>query len=414
MIRLQVWLHPSSGPALEVGELLVADPDPRRGGHLQGEFRYLPGYLEHPAAFALDPLHLPLQAGPFDAARPHSGIHGVFEDSLPDGWGRRILCHRYQLGRGDGRPANLLALIGSQAMGALAYTPLGTAPEPQTNIPATELSALVDAARQFEQLPPEQTPDHLMRLFQAASSPGGARPKVLVEDQAIGWLVKLASRQDRYDMVRIEAASLALARDAGLDVPDQRLIELHGHSALMLRRFDQTDSGGRRHIISMQTLLAADGYYSAGYSDLADIVRRVSDQPELDLGALYRQMVFNAAIGNTDDHLKNFAMLHDDQGWRLTPAYDLLPDVNERREHVLNFGPTGLIPGSAALDTQARAFGISPATAASIRDQVSDAVSTWRQRFSEFGVPEEDIQRLQTSITARLAQLGRQSPSRPK
>jgi len=406
MIRLQVRLRPPSGPPQAVGELLVSEPDPRRGGRLRGEFRYLPEYLEHPAAFALDPLHLPLQAGPFDADRPHSGIHAVFEDSLPDDWGRRILYHRHQLRRSDSRPANLLALIGNQAMGALSYIDAGEEPVDQANIPATELSALLDAARQFEQLPPGQSPDQMMRLFQAASSPGGARPKVLVEDQGLGWLVKLASRQDRYDMVRIEAASLALARDAGLDVPEQRLLELRDRSALMLQRFDQTPAGGRRHIVSMQTLLAADGYYSAGYSDLAEIVRRVSDQPEHDLQALYRQMLFNAALGNTDDHLKNFAMLRDDQGWRLTPAYDLLPDVNERREHVLNFGAVGLIPTAAAIDAQAPAFGISRAAAAAIHEQVIGTVSTWQAQFRACGVPETDIQRLDASISHRLTQLG--------
>jgi serine/threonine-protein kinase HipA len=415
MIHLRVWLHFAThtpvGLPFPVGELIVSDPDPQRGGRLQGEFRYLPEYLDRQDAFALDPIHLPLQAHSFEAGRPHAGIHGVFEDSLPDDWGRRILSHRHQLSRAQSRPANLLALLGNQTMGALAYTPSTSGPQhpppAPVTIPATELSALMDAARQFELAAPSAQPDQLMRLFQAASSPGGARPKVLVDDHGSGWLVKLASSQDRCDMVRIEAASLTLAQAAGLDVPEHRLVKLHGHSGLMLRRFDQTPAGGRRHLISLHTLLAAEGYYSAGYSDLADIVRRVSDQPEHDLSALYRQMLFNAVLGNTDDHLKNFAMLHDTSGWRLTPAYDLLPDVNQRREHILNFGPAGLIPTVAAMDHQARAFGISAATAASIRTQVVDAISSWRAQFAASGVPPDDIQRLDSSITHRLSQLSR-------
>jgi serine/threonine-protein kinase HipA len=415
MIHLRVWLHPAhhspGGSPLPVGELIVSDPNPRRGGRLQGEFRYLPEYLGQREAIALDPIHLPLQAQTFEAGRPHTGIHGVFEDSLPDDWGRRILSQRHQLSRAQSRPANLLRLLGNQAMGALAYTPSDSGPpSAPAMVPVTELSALMAAARQFEQAPANQAPDDLMRLFQAASSPGGARPKVLVDDHGSGWLVKLASTQDRYDMVRIEAASLALAQAAGLEVPEHRLVDLHGHSALMLRRFDQTPADGRRHLISLQTLLAADGYYTAGYSDLADIVRRVSDQPEHDLGALYRQMLFNAALGNTDDHLKNFAMLHDDNGWRLTPAYDLLPDVNQRREHILHFGPAGLMPTATAMGQQARVFGISPATAATIREQVIDALTHWRRQFSASRVPEHDIQRLDGSISARLALLSPRSP----
>ena len=414
MTRLTVWLRLPAGPPILIGELIVSAPDARRGGRLRGEFRYLPEYLERSTAFPLDPLQLPLQAQSFAADRPHAGIHGVFEDSLPDDWGRRILCRWHRLGRGQSLPANLLALIGNQAMGALVYGPAqagssGPPPAPALApavVPATELSALVDAARRFEQSPPDQQSDDLMRLFQAASSPGGARPKVLVEDSDGGWLVKLASTRDRVDIVRIEAASLRLAAAAGLDVAPQRLLDLHGHAALMLRRFDQTPGGGRRHVISLQTLLAADGYHTAGYSDLADILRRVSDRPELDLKALYRQMLFNAALGNTDDHLKNFAMLHDEDGWRLTPAYDLLPDVEQRREHILHFGAGGLIPSAEAMVALARAFGLSSKGALAIGDEVIEAVSRWREVFDAVGVPQGDSDSLAPSIMRRLERLG--------
>jgi len=89
MIRLDVWLTLPSGESVKAGTLVVADSDSARGERLQGQFRYTPEYLEHPEAFPLDPLNLPLSAETFDANRPRAGVHGVFEDSLPDDWGRK-------------------------------------------------------------------------------------------------------------------------------------------------------------------------------------------------------------------------------------------------------------------------------------------------------------------------------------
>ncbi len=405
MIQLQVWLRPPVGAPRPAGELIVAEPDRRHGGQLHGEFRYLREYLDWSGAFALDPLHLPLERRSFAAARPHSGIHGVFEDSLPDAWGRRILCRRHGLRAAQARPANLLALLGTEALGALAYTRDPHWRDEPPRVQAAELSELADAALRFEDAPPDAELDDLMRLFQAASSPGGARPKVVIEDEGVGWLVKFPSSRDRYDMVRLEVASLGLAEAAGIEVPEHRLVDLQGRSALMVRRFDQTPDGGRNHVISLQTLLAAEGYYTAGYTDLADVLRQVSDLPERDLPLLYRQMVFNAALGNTDDHLKNFAMLHGADGWRLSPAYDLLPDVNERREHVLHFGTAGLLPTATAMDALASAFGIASGTASDIQQQVLDACSAWQDRFRVAKVPEADISRLSGSIDQRMIRL---------
>ena len=119
MIRLNVWLTSSQGQTIRAGELVVADPDLQ--GRLEGQFRYSPEYLAHPAVFPLDPIHLPLSTESFSTNRPHSGVHGVFEDSLPDDWGRRLLARRYKLERKNQRVPGLLWLLGGQGMGALSY-----------------------------------------------------------------------------------------------------------------------------------------------------------------------------------------------------------------------------------------------------------------------------------------------------
>jgi serine/threonine-protein kinase HipA len=176
----------------------------------------------------------------------------------------------------------------------------------------------------------------------AGSAPGGARSKALVEDENGSYLAKFASTRDQLDVVNLEAASMELARRAGIETAGTRLLSWGTtRKCLLVKRFDINKAGGRNHLVSMQSLLRADGYYNAGYRDLAEIIKHVSSQPGRDLYRLYRQMVFNVMIGNTDDHLKNFLMLHDDTGWRLSPAIDLLhpskTDENKSQVYEVNY-----------------------------------------------------------------------------
>ena len=405
MITLNVWRRTPDGDRLRAGQIRVAAPDPTRGGRLKGEFRYDPGYLEQPQALALalDPIHLPLKSGIFAADRPHAGIHGVFEDSLPDAWGRGLLIRRHRLPRSHQDPAHLLLYLGQNGLGALAYQVAGSddIPPPAPPTSPHDTLALIEAAERYDLNPAELADDDLAALFRAASSPGGARPKLIVEHQGASCIAKLGSSQDRVDLVRVEAACLALAAAAGLEIPSFQVVEFGRHPALLIERFDVCGKQGRRHMLSMQTLAGADGWYQLGYADLADLVRRLSDRPEVDLPALYRQMVFNAFIGNTDDHLKNFSLLHRDHAWRLSPAYDLTPDEPQRGEHVLHFGPAGYEPSANALAALASAFGLSSRKARQIRDKVTSVMAGWRERFLDYGVLPLDLELLAPGIELR-------------
>jgi serine/threonine-protein kinase HipA len=166
--------------------------------------------------------------------------------------------------------------------------------------------------------------DELTLLFRAGSSPGGARPKALVTDEGGAYLAKFASIKDHLDVVTLEAAAMELARLSGLETADTRLERFGGRNCLLVKRFDIHPAGGRNHLISMQSLLKADGYYNAGYRDPAMVIKQVSSAPKRDLRMLYRQMAFNGMIGNTDDHLKNFCMRHDDRGWRLSAKSEII------------------------------------------------------------------------------------------
>ena len=132
MIKLNVWLTMPSGKVVTAGELIVGEPN--ANGALEGQFRYDPEYLANQKkAFPLDPLHLHLSLKIFNAGRPHAGVHGVFEDSLPDDWGRRLMARRYKLGRNEQRVPQLLQLLGNQGLGALSYG-MGDRPYQKTSV----------------------------------------------------------------------------------------------------------------------------------------------------------------------------------------------------------------------------------------------------------------------------------------
>ncbi|MEA3416131.1 MAG: type II toxin-antitoxin system HipA family toxin [Thermodesulfobacteriota bacterium] len=399
-MMLTVWLTLPAAEVVKIGELAINDPDAR--GALDGQFRYTPEYLENSEAFTLDPLHLPLSADIFDADRPHAGVHGVFEDSLPDDWGRRLLVRRYKLGRKDQRIPQLLRLSGNQGLGALSYVEKGRPDLKTTGVPIRHLQELVLLAERFEQ-DKAVDDDELSLLFQAGSSPGGGRPKALVKDESRAYLAKFASARDQLDVVSLEAAAMELGRRAGIKTADSRLLALSSRKCLLVKRFDINKAGGRNHMISMQSLLKADGYYYAGYRDLAEVIRHVSTQPGQDLQRLYRQMVFNVMIGNTDDHLKNFLMLHNDEGWRLSPAFDLVPNIGFNREHVLRIGYDSRPPDLETLLQEAGHFGLKRRQQAlKMIMEVYKAVSEWSKVFAAYNVPKKDYEAIGRDISKRL------------
>lgn len=397
MIRLDLWLTLPDGVRLHAGELACSDADAQ--GRYASAFRYTPAYLADPRTFPLDPANLPLTPGEFPASRLETPLL-VLEDALPDDWGRRLLILRHGLPRGRQSEPWLLHAQAGQGLGALSFLPPGSTAQPEDDSAALlDLGALMDAARQLEQH--GEVDDRHRLLLAAGSSPGGARPKALVKDEHGHWIAKFSSRRDDVDVVGLEAASLELARLAGLEVPEFRLENLAvGRRALLVKRFDLTGNGGRRHMLSLRALLQASGYYVLRYADLIAALRRHSSQPEIDVPRLYRQMVFNALLGNTDDHLKNFWMLHDQRGYTLSPAFDLLPDIGSRREHVLLFDLSPNPPGPEGLAALGRKWGVSGA-AESCRE-IREAVARFSEIADQYAVPEQDCDRFARDIYRRL------------
>lgn len=403
MIRLIVWMRLPEGGIAEAGELAASSTDAQ--GHFKAEFEYSQEWLENRTGFDIDPASLPRGArGARYAAEGFVPPLGVFLDALPDAWGRRILRLRSAVGADRSDPA-LLGTMGAGGLGALAFAVPAKPPVAPPASPTEALRELLEAADALER---GDLPDtHRFRRLLEGPTPGGARPKALVHDESSEWIAKFPSRDDGpHDIVGLEATCMSLAHSARIQVPKTRIVKVGPRRALLVERFDITPPGGRRHMVSLRLLCKeSPGRQAIAYGELADAVRRYSAHPAEDLARLFRQMTFNAAIGNVDDHSRNFAMVRDVPGWRLSPAFDLLPDHTGRREHALAFLHGYTCPTRADLLTVARRWDVD--SAAGAIDEVAAAASGFRQLAARLDVGGGEAQeRVAADIDRRIALLG--------
>ncbi len=402
MLKLNVKITFPDGKRSYCGEIFTTTPD--SNNKIEGSFRYVRSYLDSPRAFSLDPENLPLGPQEFFTQRPE-GVHGVFEDALPDDWGRALLVQKEKIPRSDQTIPKLLEALGSNGLGALCFETEKKIPHGESSASIYDLETLVETALKYDAGLPVDN-ESLLKLFSCGSSPGGARPKVLIQKESGSlWLAKFPKASDSFHIEPIEAGTLEMAQNAGLPTPEFEIRKADDKKILLVKRFDVADQGGRYHMISMKTLLNAEGYYHLSYADLFNVVQKHSFQPAGDNDLLFRQMVFNMAIGNTDDHLKNFCMLHKKSGFCLSPVYDVLPDIYQRREHQLSFSQAfGSLPvGRDILQKIGNSYKVSKVN--QIIDDVFHAVSDWRSVYKRYEVPVSDIERLEWSIDRRLSLL---------
>lgn len=359
MNRLFVWVRLADGELRLAGEL--ATTPALTNGRFESEFEYTQQW--DTTGFSLDPQSLPLKTlNRRFAAELFYPPLAIFDDALPDDWGRSLLAAAIKLEGGKPSLPEMLLHMRGGGTGALLFTANSTRPHPATTVQTPALAELLHAAEKFE-AGTLSFDDEFRRLVEGSSRAGGARPKALVHDATGEWLVKFPSARDAdLDVVALEAACQVLATRAGLETPESRLMQVGRRRVLMVRRFDVTPQNGRVHMVSLRTLcLERPGVYAQGYSDLERTVRRHSTSPLADVTTLFRHMVFNAAIGNVDDHLKNFWMLTTGKGYRLAPAFDLVPDISGRVEHTLAFHTAFKCPGKADLMTLAGLWQVDPA-----------------------------------------------------
>ena len=338
-------------------------------------FEYDPAYLA--SGPSISPFFLPLKPSLFVAKRtPFNGGFGVFDDTLPDGWGHLIL-DRYLKNKGI-IPDSLtmlqrLALVGATGRGALEYRPDWS-------------ESTADEITDFDHLSAEAqkilTTDYcgvsLETLYKYGGSPGGARPKVFAKIDGKEWLVKFKSNIDPDHIGQTEYTYSLLAKKCGIQMPETRLLQ---HRYFAVERFDRR-SGTKIHTVSAAGLLHADYRIPAlDYLDLLRLCHLLTKNME-EVYALFRLMAFNVTIKNRDDHAKNFSFQWLDGEWKLSPAYDLLPSSGFNGFHTTTVNNSG-DPTVNDMMTVAQKAGLQKERAAEIVRQVGEcltaATSTWSQ-----------------------------------
>lgn len=332
---------------------------------------------------------------------------GAVDDARPDRWGERVIQY-------IDRPKRLslmeyLYFAGDDRFGALGVSTSETEYLPRPGGPLPRLEQTQELSEVVAKVAASEPISELeRRVLTSGGSFGGAKPKALVEIGGEQWVVKFFNGEP-VDSPLVEHATMLLAARAGLRVAETRVVPLVGQNAVAVRRFDR-DQGQRIHSISAGTALraavAAGQEPEMGYPALALLLRRAGvtegDAHAADAAELFRRMVFNILVDNTDDHEKNHSLLvvapWSNGRLRLAPAYDVLPSNSGQGAQEFICGDMGRDSTLENAMSQCQAFGLAPAAAAAQVAQVIEVVDTWQAHFAACGVTEGDIAQLAQRI----------------
>jgi serine/threonine-protein kinase HipA len=380
---LYLWLLSDPSQPIVIGEINLIRST--QGASL----RYLDSWLQRGFSLSED---LPLIGQEFLPVEKSTAV-GAVDDARPDRWGERVI-------RFIDKPKRLslleyLYFAGDDRFGALGvstsptdYLPRRLGPLPAL-ADADEIQELIRKVQNNEAVPQAQE-----RLISPGATMGGARPKALVNIGGDQWVIKFADGEPA-DTPLIEHASMTLAAKASIRVAETMPVRLiHGH-AVAIRRFDRAD-GRRLHSLSARVALqaAAEGF---GYPELAQLLRRKGvvngDVYVAHMRELFRRMVFNILIDNTDDHEKNHALLvTDSQQYELSPAYDVLPSGQALGFQQMRVGDQEADSTLVNALSMSRMFSLSKDEAIAEMRGVVRVVDGWKEHFAGCGVTAGDIE----------------------
>jgi serine/threonine-protein kinase HipA len=373
-------------------------------------FEYNDAWLEHPNRFSLEPA-LKLGPGPFHTTAD-APMFGAIGDSAPDRWGRVLMrrMERRRAERAGQAPRTLqeidyLLLVDDEARaGALRFAETEGGPflrqEDSKRIPPlVELPKLLLAAEHV--IDETDTDEDLQLLFAPGSSLGGARPKASVREKNGNLAIaKFPRKDDEINTVLWEAVALSLAQKAGIVVPITRIEIIAEKPVLLLERFDR-DGKRRIPFLSAMSMLGAKDNETRSYLEIVDALRQHGAAPKSDMEALWRRMVFNILISNTDDHLRNHGFLYQgSDGWRLSPAYDLNPVPTDIKPRILAtaINEEDTTASLALAMFVAEYFELDTGKAREIASHVAKAVSNWRGEAARYGVTRNEIDRMASAF----------------
>jgi serine/threonine-protein kinase HipA len=397
----EVFVHIDlGGETYLVGRLWVRS---NRRGQLTATFRYADSWSSHPLRFAVDPLLDPATGPTFHNNR----LFGAIADSAPERWGRTLMAREERRrAKLEGRTARTLTEI-DYALGVSDLTRQGALrfsevegreflakPDEAAIPPILELPRLMAAAQGFLDDPDNE--DDLRILLAPGSSLGGARPKasVVAPDGRLS-IAKFPKKDDTHSVNAWEQLAIDLAHDAGIRTAESRLLDIENRQVILLPRFDR-DGESRIPFLSAMSMVDAVDQEARSYLEIAEVLRRFGSSTRDDLRELFRRIVFNVLVSNTDDHLRNHGFLYAGRGgWALSPAYDLNPMPAELKSRFLSTA-IGEDPNdaSASLDIAmevTRYFDLERDEAREIVSEVAAVTSTWAVRARSNGIAREEI-----------------------
>lgn len=382
-----------SGREIQAGSIAEVGPP----GRTVVEFRYTSQYLNDVDAYAISP-ELPLTGGSFTPAGRRTMLGGI-SDAQPDTWGRRIIdAERREAARASKEVPRrateldvLVAVPDLTRQGALRLTLDGAYVSGRVTPTATivDLGELVEAARAFEDN--KEVPEQLRRLVGAGTSAGGARPKATVRNSEGRLAIAKLPRDDDFgDAMAWEATALELSRRAGVMVPPFKLHRVGYRSVLVVERFDR-EGEKRIGYLSADSLLRKQPGEFVDYTTLAEAVAPLSASPRKDGEELFRRIAVTLLVNNIDDHMKNHGLLREQNGWGLSPVFDVNPHY---RHGTAESTPVSARDDPARRDIRnllaaADSFSITSDQAAAIVLEVERATSDWRGVAASFGIEHE-------------------------
>ena len=378
------WLADPLAPQ-RIGTLSLQDSRRKVG------LSYDPAWMASAHGFALSE-DLPLQPGVQLPAERDSAA-GAVDDARPDQWGERVI-------RLIERPARLSLLEYLYFAGDDRFGAFGVSLQTDTYVPVptpaiATFDGLADMYLAVQRvMAGEVVTESQRRLLQPGVSMGGARPKSLMQMAGASWVVKF-SEGGELDTPLIEHASMQLARSCGIQTADTQALPLpHGH-AVAVKRFDR-QGAHRLHPLSAHVALRAAGE-DFGYPELSQLIRRLGhpEQVRTQQQELFRRMVFNILIDNTDDHEKNHALVRRTDGfYALSPAFDVLPAAQGLGYQQMRVGAQGHEASIGNALSEVTAFGLRADTARSIVGKIGQQVEKWKTLFQATGVRPADIEGL--------------------
>ncbi|HEY4317490.1 MAG TPA: HipA domain-containing protein [Herbaspirillum sp.] len=325
---------------------------------------------------------------------------GAVDDARPDRWGEKVI-------RLVDKPKRLslmeyLYYAGDDRFGALGVSTSSSRYSPRAGSPLPRLQQIQQLSEVVAKIEASEPISALeAQIVRAGGSLGGAKPKALIEIDGEQWAIKFFNNEP-IDTPLVEHATMTLAQRAGITVAQTRIISIAGINAVAIRRFDR-EQGRRIHSISAGTAIraatASGREPEMGYPELARILRRVGiaqDDINLrDARELFRRMVFNILVDNTDDHEKNHSLLvvnpFENGNMRLAPAYDVLPTNSGQGYQEFICGIQGQESTLKNAMSECEAFGLQPAEAATEVAAVIEVVNAWQEHFAQAGVTKRDI-----------------------